>query len=150
LFGTDVFIPAVVFDNSPPEITKPQVAKLLIDHKVSTATFESNNAGEYYARDVEDIVQKNDGRTSIRTKRTISNKHTRIEMASDGIMKNFYFLDESLYERGSQYWNFMRELTGYTRTGKVEHDDAPDMCSLLENELRTLVPQTASIFKRTF
>jgi predicted phage terminase large subunit-like protein len=150
IYGSDVFIPDLVLDNSPPEITKPQCAKLLIKHKVANATFESNNAGEYYARDVEKMVVEGGGRTSIRTKRTISNKHTRIEMASDGILKNFYFLDESLYERGSQYWNMMRELTSYTRTGKVPHDDAADGCSLLENETRNINGQKVEIFKRPF
>ena len=150
LYGSDVFVPDCVFDNAPPDITKPQCAKMLMKHKVSVATFESNNAGEYYARDVEEIMRKEGGRTSIRTKRTISNKHTRIEMASDGIIKNFYFLDESLYARGSQYWNMMRELTSYTRTGKSPHDDAPDGLSLLENELRNLAGSQVNVFKRPF
>ena len=152
LYGDDVYIQAVVFDNSPPDITKPQCAKALIDNKVVMATFESNNAGEYYARDVEEIMKKNGGRTSIRTKRTISNKHTRIELAADGIIKHFFFLDESLYARGSQYWNFMREATSYTRTGKSPHDDAIDVLSLLENEIRLLHSggNTVSYFARPF
>ena len=101
-----------------------------------SATFESNNAGIYFARDVDELVQKLGGRTSIRTKRTISNKHTRIEMASDGIIKHFYFKDKSLYKPTDQYGMMMRELVTYTRSGKVKHDDSPDGLSLLENELR--------------
>jgi predicted phage terminase large subunit-like protein len=150
LYGSDVFIVDVVFNNSPPEITKPQCAKKIINHKVSVATFESNNAGEYYARDVGEMVEKEGGYVSIRTKRTISNKHTRIEMASDGIILRFFFLDKTMYERGSQYWMFMRELVQYTRTGKVEHDDAPDVCSLLENELRIEPQPEVSYFRRPF
>ena len=151
IYGDDVYIPEVVFDSSPPDITKPQCAKALIKHKVVVATFESNNAGEYYARDVEEIMKAGGGRTSIRTKRTITNKHTRIEMASDGIIKNFFFLDESLYERGGQYWQFMRELCGYVRSGKVPHDDAADVCSLLENEIRNSQGSgPIGIFRRTF
>lgn len=138
IYGDDVFLADVVFDNSPPEVTKPQCAKKLVDHNVSTAVFESNNAGEYFARDVEQLVTKLGGKCSIRTKRTISNKQTRIEFASDGIIKHFYFLDRSKYERNSQYGMFMREVTTYTRSGKVPHDDAPDMLSLAENELRNL------------
>ncbi len=138
LYGEDVFIEDVVFDNGTADVTKPQCAKKLVQHKVSTATFESNNAGSYFARDVSDLVKKLGGKTSIRTKRTISNKQTRIEFASDGILKHFYFKDKSKYERGSQYWNFMKELTTYTRSGKVPHDDSPDSLSLLENEIRNL------------
>ena len=138
IYGEDVFIEDVVFDNGTADVTKPQCAKKLVQHKVSTATFESNNAGSYFARDVDELVKKLGGKTSIRTKRTISNKQTRIEFASDGILEHFYFKEKSKIERGSQYWNFMKELTTYTRSGKVPHDDSPDSLSLLENEIRNL------------
>lgn len=150
IYGEDVFIEDCVFDNSPPEVTKPQCAKKLVEHKVSVATFESNNAGEYFARDVQDLVTKMGGKVSIRTKRTISNKHTRIEMASDGIIKHFYFKDKSLYKPSSQYGRMMKELTTYTRTGKVKHDDAPDGLSLLENEIRQLTYGKVNVFPRPF
>ena len=148
VYGEDVFIEDCVFDNSAPEVTKPQCAKKLVEHKVSTATFESNNAGTYFARDVEELVKKSGGRTSIRTKRTISNKQTRIEMASDGILKHFYFKDKTLYKPGSQYGLMMRELVTYTRTGKVPHDDSPDGLSLLENELRNLQGAKVEVMRR--
>ena len=148
IYGEDVFIEDVVFDNGTADVTKPQCAKKLVQHKVSTATFESNNAGSYFARDVSELIKKLGGRTSVRTKRTISNKQTRIEFASDGILKHFYFKDKSKYERGSQYWNFMKELTTYTRSGKVPHDDAPDSLSLLENEIRNLSNYKVEIVPR--
>ena len=150
LYGEDVFIEDVVFDNGTADVTKPQCAKKLVQHKVSTATFESNNAGSYFARDVNELVKKLGGKTSIRTKRTISNKQTRIEFASDGILKHFYFKDKSKYDRGSQYWNFMKELTTYTRSGKVPHDDSPDSLSLLENEIRNLSNCKVEIFQKPF
>lgn len=139
VYGADVFIVDVVFDNSPSDITKPQCAKMLVNHKVQTAVFESNNAGTYFARDVGEEVKKLGGKCSIRTKRTISNKLTRIEYASDNIKKHFYFKDKSLYERNSQYGKFMKEVVEMTRSGKVPHDDAPDSLSLLENELRNIL-----------
>lgn len=148
LYGEDVFVADVVFDDSPAEATKPQCAKKLVEHKVSTAVFESNNAGAYYSRDVDTLVKSLGGRVSIRTKRTISNKQTRIEFASDGIKKHFYFKAPSTYQRGSQYWAFMKEVTTYTRSGKVPHDDAPDVLSLAENELRMLVGSKIEVFKR--
>ena len=148
LYGEDVFVADVVFDDSPSEVTKPQCAKKLVEHKVSTAVFESNNAGAYYSRDVDALVKSLGGSVSIRTKRTISNKQTRIEFASDGIKKHFYFKDPSTYQRGGQYWEFMKEVTTYTRSGKVPHDDAPDVLSLAENELRMLVGSKIEVFKR--
>lgn len=148
IYGNAVYIVDVVFDDSPAEVTKPECAKCLIENKVASAVFESNNAGQYYARDVDQIVRERGYSVGIRTKRTISNKQTRIEFASDNIKKNFYFKHPSTYKRGSQYWNFMKEVTTYTRSGKVPHDDAPDSLSLLENEIRMLSGGKVEVFKR--
>lgn len=148
IYGSDVYIVDVVFDDSPAEVTKPECAKCLIENKVASAVFESNNAGQYYARDVDQIIRERGYSVGIRTKRTISNKQTRIEFASDNIKKNFYFKHPSTYKRGSQYWNFMKEVTTYTRSGKVPHDDAPDSLSLLENEIRMLSGSKVEVFKR--
>jgi predicted phage terminase large subunit-like protein len=148
IYGTEVYIVDVVFDDAPAEVTKPECAKCLISNKVASATFEANNAGQYYARDVADIIRQQGYSIGIRTKRTISNKQTRIEFASDNIKKNFYFKHPTTYKRGSQYWNFMKELTTYTRSGKVPHDDAPDSLALLENEIRMLSGGKIEIFKR--
>ena len=148
IYGNAVYIVDVVFDDSPAEVTKPECAKCLIDNRVASAVFESNNAGQYYARDVDQIIRERGYSVGIRTKRTISNKQTRIEFASDNIKKNFYFKHPSTYKRGSQYWNFMKEVTTYTRSGKVPHDDAPDSLALLENEIRMLSGGKVEVFKR--
>jgi predicted phage terminase large subunit-like protein len=148
VYGDEAYIIDVVFDDSPPEVTKPECAKALIDNKVVASTFESNNAGTYFARDVQQILTDKKYVCNIRTKRTISNKQTRIEFASDNIIKHFYFKDPSLYARNSQYAMFMKQVTTYTRSGKVPHDDAPDSLSLLENELRGLVGAKVEVFKR--
>lgn len=150
IYGNAVYIVDVVFDDSPAEVTKPECAKCLIENKVASAVFESNNAGQYYARDVDQIIRDRGYSVGIRTKRTISNKQTRIEFASDNIKKNFYFKHPSAYKRGSQYWNFMKEVTTYTRSGKVPHDDAPDSLSLLENEIRMLSGGKVEVFKRPY
>lgn len=150
IYGNAVYIVDVVFDDSPAEVTKPECAKCLIDNRVASAVFESNNAGQYYARDVDQIIRDRGRSVGIRTKRTISNKQTRIEFASDNIKKNFYFKHPSTYKRGSQYWNFMKEVTTYTRSGKVPHDDAPDSLSLLENEIRMLSGGKVEVFKRPY
>ena len=150
VYGDEVYIVDVVFDDSPPEVTKPECAKALMDNEVVAATFESNNAGSYFARDVSQILEDRKYICNIRTKRTISNKQTRIEFASDTIIKKFYFKDPSLYARNSQYAEFMKQVTTYTRSGKVPHDDAPDSLSLLENELRGLVGAKVEIMQRPF
>lgn len=148
VYGSEVYIEDVVFDDSVPEVTKPECAKILIDHKVASAMFESNNAGTYFARDVQQILTDRKFMCSIRTKRTISNKQTRIEFASDNILKHFYFKHPSRYARNSQYAGFMKQVTTYTRSGKVPHDDAPDSLAMLENELRGLIGGKVEIFDR--
>ena len=150
IYGNDVYIEDVVFDNSPPDVTKPECASCIIRHKAGAGQFESNNAGTYYARDVEEICLQRGHTISIRVKFTSAHKQTKIELASDNIKKNFYFKHPDTYKRGSQYWAFMRELTTYTRTGKVEHDDAPDVCAMLENTLRTRLEPEVEVFDRPF
>lgn len=150
VYGERVYIDDVVFDNSPPEVTKPACAKCLVRNKAGSAMFESNNAGVYYARDVEKLCKELGLSISITSKRSVTNKQTRIEMSSDNIKKRFYFRDPSTYERGSQYWFFMRELTTYTRVGKVPHDDAPDSLAMMENELRTFVMPAVKVINRPF
>lgn len=150
VYGDEVYIIAVVFDDAPPTVTKPECAQALMSNKVTACTFESNNAGSYFARDIQDILKAQKYICNIRSKRTISNKQTRIEFASPNILKHFYFLDSSLYKRNSQYAQFIKQVVTYTRSGKVPHDDAPDSLSLLENELRMLVGTESRVFKRPF
>ena len=136
VYGNDVFIVDVVFDNSGVEHTKPECANMLIKHNVKTVVFESNSAGEYFGRDVMALVKGLGGRCSDRYKYNCTNKITRMENARDNIIRDYYFLDKSKYERGSQYDKFMKEFTTMTRSGRVKHDDAPDSLALLENEMR--------------
>lgn len=150
IYGEEVYIIDVVFDDSPPEVTKPQCAKTLIDNKVAICTFESNAAGSYFAKDVQKILDEKGYPCAIKTKRTISNKQTRIEFASDNIIKNFYFKDNSKYTPYSQYADFMKQIVTYTRSGKVEHDDAPDSLSLLENEIRKVQKTRIEVISRLF
>lgn len=148
VYGEDVFIEDCVFSNATPEHTKPECANMLVKHHVGTCTFESNNAGEYYARDVGELVKQLGGRTSIKTKRTISNKTTRIENSSSNILQHFYFKDKSLYSANSEYGMMIKELVTYTRNGKVKHDDSPDGLSLLENELRKMSVGRIEVIQR--
>ena len=148
VYGDDVFVPDVVFDNSTPEHTKPECANMLIKHKVPMAQFESNNAGEYYARDVNELCEKQGYKISIRLKRHLTNKVTRIEVESDNILKHFYFLDKSLYKPGSQYGMFMKELTTFTRSGKVPHDDSADGLAQLSALTRTLSAGQVEVIRR--
>ena len=152
VYGNEVYIVDVVFDNAGTQFTKPECANMLIKHNVKTVTFESNSAGEYFGRDVMDIVKDRGGRCSARFKFNCTNKITRMENARDNIIRDYYFRDFKKMDRQSQYYKFMKELTTMTRSGKVPHDDAPDSIALFENEMRmgvsAKVEATANPFRR--
>lgn len=150
IYDQEAYLIDVVFDDAPPTVTKPECAKALQDNHVASAVFESNNAGSYFARDVEQLLKGMGYTCSIRTKRTISNKETRIEFASDNIIKKFYFRHPSTYKAGSQYDQFFKQLTTYVRQGKVPHDDAPDSLAMLENEIRMRIGSQIEVVSRTF
>ena len=150
IYDQEAYLIDVVFDDAPPTVTKPECAKALRDNHVASAVFESNNAGSYFARDVEQLLKGMGYTCSIRTKRTISNKETRIEFASDNIIKKFYFRHPSTYKAGSQYDQFFKQLTTYVRQGKVPHDDAPDSLAMLENEIRMRIGSQIEVVNRTF
>ena len=44
VYGNEVYIVDVVFDNAGTQFTKPECANMLIKHNVKTVTFESNSA----------------------------------------------------------------------------------------------------------
>lgn len=150
IYGDDVLIPDCVFSNATPEHTKPECANKLVRHKVGLAQFESNSAGEYYARDVESLMKGQGGKTSIRLKRSLAKKTTRIEVESDYILKHFYFLDKSKYKPMDEYGMMMKELCTYVRSGKVPHDDAPDGMAQLSEMIRTMVGVKAEVIRRPF
>lgn len=150
IYGDDVMIADVVFNNATPEHTKPECAMKLVQHQVGMAQFESNSAGEYYARDVEDLMRKHGGKTSIRLKRSVAKKTTRIEVESDFILKHFYFLDRSKYKPNDEYGMFMKELCTYTRSGKVPHDDASDGLAQLSELIRTMGTGKVEVLRRPF
>lgn len=136
IYGREIFIVDVLYDNSGSSHTIPQCANKLIEHNVKTVTFESNSAGSFFGKDVMEIVRNKGGRCSARYKFNTANKITRMENAQLNILNDYYFLAPGKYDRGSPYDLFMKCLTTITRSGKAKHDDAPDSLALLENEMR--------------
>ena len=150
IYGDDVMIADCVFNNATPEHTKPECAMKLVKHKVGLAQFESNSAGEYYARDVEELMKKQGGKTSIRLKRSLAKKTTRIEVESDFILKHFFFLDKSKYKQNDEYGMMLKELCTYVRSGKCLHDDSPDSMAQLSELIRTIGTGRVEVIRRPF
>ena len=145
VYGNEVYIVDVVFDNSGSKHTIPECANKIIEHNVKTITFESNAAGSFFGKDVMDMVAAQGGRCSAKYKFNTANKITRMENAQLNILKDYYFLARGKYAIGSQYDLFMKNVTTMTRSGKVAHDDGPDSLALLENEMRSGTTRPAVI-----
>ena len=153
IYGESVYIPSLVFNNGLPEVTKPLVAKLCVDNKVSRMDIESNNGGEYYAQSVDEQIHKLGGTTSIRTFFTSTNKIAKIITESDFVKKHFVFLDESKYpddESGQEYKKFMQNFLGFTITGKVKHDDSVDAAAMLSQLVKGLSGGCVNVIQRPF
>lgn len=133
VFGNHIYITDVVFTKDAIEITAPRLAQMIIDTGLDQMRIESNNGGKAYANEVRRLVKETNKLTKaiIQSFPTTSNKATRILMKSGWIKKHCHFLDESEYEKGSDYWWFIHWLTKYKKEGGNKHDDAPDSLSIL-------------------
>ena len=146
LYGDLVYIPAWVFNNGLPEVTKPLVARMCVDEKVSRLDVEMNNGGDYYADDVDKQIHGLGGHTSIRKFFTSTNKIAKIVTESDFVKKHFVFLDKEHQDR--EYKEAMRNVFGFTITGKAKHDDAPDSLAMLSQLAKGLSGMAVQIIDR--
>lgn len=128
-YGDDVYITDVVFSPEGYTSTEPLVSTHMLRHSPNFARFESNNGGEFYANDIKDAVYDKIG-TRIYSVRSQKNKMYRISQY-EPIIRQFYFLDRSMYPPGSMYDRFIRELERFNINGKNKHDDAADSLAML-------------------
>ena len=126
-YGNDYYCTdCVCDDNADFGVQKQKVANLLYRNKVQQSEFESNNGGDRFASDVDEVLKKMGGFTNITTKFTESNKETRIIVNADWVKQNVLFKDESMYDIKDDYGIMMSWLCRYSIVGKNEHDDVPD------------------------
>ena len=149
-YGNDYYIVDCVCDNSNPEVVEARIENLLIKHKPHLAQFESNSAGGRVAKDIQEHIKVKGCRTKIVTKWTTANKETKIITNSPFVKDRFLFLDDSLYERKSDYGRMMNMLCSYTLAGKNKHDDSPDALSMLSEFVQKTIGTTVEVFKRPF
>jgi predicted phage terminase large subunit-like protein len=138
VYGDYIYIEDVVYNNGLPEVTRPLVANKWIDHKVVRADVELNNGGNYYAEDLNELIQKKGGKTSLKIFFSGNNKLTKIITYSDFVKKNFVFKHKTCYDSKSEYAKFIGDLLKWTQTGKNKHDDAPDAIAMLAQMFQEL------------
>lgn len=125
-----MYIQDVFLSKEAKDITRPQVASKLREHKPMITRFEGNNGGHEYADRVREELAKSNTRIVIESKDTKSNsnKISRIIRNSPEI-KEFRFRNDE--NRGPMYDLFMDQLFAFTTDGKSKNDDVPDALAML-------------------
>lgn len=145
VYGSAAFIVDTVFRaKASYKVTEPIVAGKIIQHKVQIADFEANNGGDFYARDVMDILKSENHKCNIMWHKagSKSSKLVRIiQFAPD--IKEFYFKDPSLYSPKDDYGRMMENVTTFLQTGNSPHDDGPDGLAMLAKLLK--IPMMGTI-----
>lgn len=128
-YGDDAYVIDWVYSRGDYSVTEPIVKGRLCRWGVRRATFEANNGGDFYARDIEDMMRadKSAPHILIGTKRASSaqSKLSRIQQHSPVIL-DMHFLMEDKYPADGMYRAAMKNLTHFTQVGKNLNDDAPD------------------------
>lgn len=148
VYGDDFYIADVVCDNNLPNIVDARLVQKLLANKVQTCRFESNSAGGRIAEKVQAEVKAKGGITHITTKFTSANKETKIIIGSTWVKEHCLFLDETCYQRNSEYGKFIDMLCSYTVAGKNKHDDVPDAMAMLSEYAQSLTGSRVEVFAR--
>lgn len=148
IYGDYAYIEDVVFNNGLPDVTRPLVANMWLRNNVVRGDVELNNGGNYYAEDLDELIKKGGGKTSIRIFYSANNKNTKIITYSDYAKKHLVFKDSSKYSPNSEYAKFMKALLSWTQKGNNAHDDAPDATAMLSQLLQELQGTTIKILNR--
>ena len=117
------YVTDVIYTQKPMEDTEPRTAEALTINNTIEANVEANNGGRGFARNVErECRLMGNNRVRIKPFTQSANKNVRIFSASSQVQNMTYFP-----EGWGKLWpEFYRDITGYMKTGKNAHDDAPD------------------------
>jgi predicted phage terminase large subunit-like protein len=120
---TGNFILDVMYTQKAMEYTEPKTAEMLTRHRVELSIVESNNGGRGFARNVESQCRMmGNAKTRFKWFHQAENKQVRIFTKSADVQ------NLTLFPRGwAHMWpDFHSAVTGYMKTGKNAHDDAPE------------------------
>jgi len=136
-YGADYYLKDVVFRNIDPYILDDLNAECLVRNNVQICQIESNKEGVRTGDIIQAKVKERGGRCVIEKKFATANKETRIIVNSAWVIQHVLFLEPRSvdnpdgYMANSEYGQFMGYLTSYSQLSKNQHDDAPDMVTML-------------------
>jgi predicted phage terminase large subunit-like protein len=136
IYGEDVYVHDVIFDNRDKFTTKPRVIAKILQHRCKMGRMEANNGGDEYCDDIGRMLREQNYSINLSHKKapTTMSKLSRIEQHAPNI-RNFYFRSKECREK--EYQKFMDEVCSFSFTSKNLHDDAPDSLSMLVDYLFT-------------
>ncbi|MBO4406796.1 MAG: phage terminase large subunit [Clostridia bacterium] len=152
LYGEDAYLADAVCRNDDPQAVESALVEKLLEHDVARARFESNAAGWRIAEAVAAGVRARGGRCAVETRWTSSNKETKIQVEQPWVLAHCLFREEEslLGSRWAEYREMMRQITGYSLSGRNRHDDGPDALAQLAQFVRSLSAPRAAVVKRLF
>ena len=124
LFRGQAYVYDVYFTQEGMEITEPEVAKRLVEHKVNKAYIESNSGGRGFGRSVERILREKYHwyKTYIDLFTQTRNKKARILSSATWCQNNIKFpIGWEI-----NFAEFYGDIMSYQKEGKMKHDDAED------------------------
>lgn len=127
------------YNSAGVQATVPGIADMLIRHDIHTITFERDNGGLLFAKQIGEELQKRGYLCACDTKpapRSIS-KQDKIKSCEGKVKQLVKFLDgtkhtpeersaTTCYERSAQYDKALQDMSTFVTIGKNQNDDAPD------------------------
>ena len=130
-YGTDLYIPEVVYSNEDKTVTEPMIVSAVERNNVTAMKIEGTKTTASYGEDIDKRLREK----NIRVNMTLNTSHftgtgkkDRIIAAAPDIRSCMIFLQDG--NRTKEYSKFMQNLFSFTYNGKSKHDDAPDVCAM--------------------
>lgn len=147
MYGEDIYVPDVVYDNSDKKITQPLLVDAIIRHNVAAMQIEANKSTEAYKEGIEALLKEKNKRINLTSKPAPTNvgKEQRIFDKAPDIKHRMIFLESG--KRSKEYEQFMQNVYSFKITGNNKHDDAPDSLAMAIDMIVHPTPK-AEVFRR--
>lgn len=132
------------YNNGGVQTTVPGIADMLMKHGIRAVTFERNNGGLLFAKQVNEELQKRNYLCACETKSAPNgiSKTDKIKSCEEKIKARMKFLDGTdcqvaledgmaYYPRTAQYERALRDMASFVTIGKNVTDDAADSIAQL-------------------
>ncbi|MBQ3265219.1 MAG: phage terminase large subunit [Ruminococcus sp.] len=149
MYGEDIYVHDVVYDNSDKKVTQPMLVSAIIKYDVAAMQIEANKSTEGYKEGVEELLKKKEKRINLTTKPAPTNvgKEQRIFDKAPDIRERMIFRESG--KRSKPYEQFMQSVYAFKLTGRNKHDDAPDSLAMAIDMVLHPIGK-AEVFKRPF